>query len=114
MFILKGKTKDLTLSMYNNISNSQKFTLTMEEKDLDYDYKISIARNDTDISIDMNTKYSDEEQHTTTLVTDGYVYYITHNEQEYITLDSEEIETDVLMPDMKDIDGKEYQKESLP
>lgn len=110
IYILNEKEKDLTLSMYKNISNSQKYTITMEGQDSEYSYKISIAQKGTDISIDMNSKFEDEEQHTSTLVTDRNAYYIMHNEQEYITLDSEDIEADSLIPEMKDIDGKIYQK----
>lgn len=110
IFILNEKEKDLTLSMYKNISSSQKYTITMEGEDDEFRYKVSIAQNGTDISIDMNSKYEDEEQHTTTLVTDKNAYYIMHNEQEYSTLDSEEIEIGILIPEMKDVDGKTYQK----
>ncbi|MCI9063662.1 MAG: hypothetical protein HFJ17_03570, partial [Clostridia bacterium] len=110
IFILKDKAKDLTLSMYKQISNNQKFTLTMEEKGEDYNYKVSIARSDTDISIDTNTEFSDEKQHNTTLITDGYIYYITHDEQEYMALDIQDVEIDSVIPEIKDVDGKEYQK----
>lgn len=110
IFILNDKEKDLTLSMYKNINSSQKYTIKMEVEDDEYKYKILIAQKGTDISIDMNSKYEDEEQHTTTLITDKNTYYIMHNEEEYSTLDSEDIEIDIILPEMRDIDGKTYQK----
>lgn len=110
IFIFNSKENDLTISMYNNISSSQNYTIIIEGEDDKYNYKISMAQRGTDISIDVNSKYEEEEQHTTTLVTEGNAYYIMHNEQEYFTLDSEDIETDILMPIIKDVDEKEYEK----
>ena len=110
IFILKGKEKDLTFSLYQDISNSQKYTIIMEGNDNEYTYKVSMAQSGTDISIDMNTKFEDEEQHTTTLITDKNAYYIMHNEEEYSVLDSQDIEIDNLIPQVKDIDEKQYQK----
>ena len=110
IFILNDPKTDLTVSMYKNISNSQKYTIIMEGNDEDYSYKVSIAQSGTDISIDMNTKFEDEKQHTTTLITDKNAYYIMHNEEEYSVLDSGDIEIDILIPQLKDIDEKIYQK----
>lgn len=110
IFILKGKEKDLTLSLYQDISNSQKYTIIMEGNDNEYTYKVSMAQNGTDISIDMLTEFEDEQQHTTTLITDKNAYYIMHNEEEYSVLDSQDIEIDNLIPQVKDIDEKQYQK----
>ena len=108
VLIFKYKVKDLTYSLYESMINNQSFTLTMEEDNSEYKYDIIIARRDTDISIDMNTKYLDESQHTTTIVTDGIAYYVIHDNQEYMTLDSQDIEVNELMPEMKDVEGKEY------
>jgi len=102
--------KDLTLAMYDKLNTSQKYTITIEGEDDGYRYVVTRAQRVTDISIDTKSEYEDDEEHTTTLVTDKNAYYIMHNEQEYTTLDSEDIEIDVLLPKMKDIDGKEYQK----
>ena len=109
LFILNSKDKDLTLSMYQDISNSQKYTIILEGNDSEYTYKVSIAQSGTDISIDTNTKFEDEEQHTTTLIKDKNTYYIMHNEEEYSVLDNQDIEIDNLIPQVKDIDEKQYQ-----
>lgn len=109
VFILKGKEKDLTLSLYQDISNSQKYTIIMEGNDNEYTYKVSMAQSGTDISIDMSTEFEDEQQHTTTLITDKNTYYIMHNEEEYSVLDSKDIELDNLIPQLKDISEKQYQ-----
>lgn len=110
IFFLKNNKKSLTFSMYKNISESQRYTILLEGKDEEYSYKISIAQRSTDISIDMVSKYEDELEHTTTLVTDENAYFIMHNEEEYSTLDSNDIEIDILIPRMKDVDEKIYQK----
>lgn len=110
VFILNTRNKSLTLSMYKNISNSQEYTIIMEGEDKEYSYKISMAQKGTDISINMNSKYEDDNQHTTTLVTNKNAYYIMHNQQEYIMLDSEDIDADVLIPVMTDVYEKEYKK----
>ena len=110
VFILKGNEKKLTLSMYKDISESQRYTIILEGQDEEYSYKISIAQRSTDISIDMISKYEDETQHTTTLVTEGNAYYIMHNQEEYSTLDSQDIEINILIPKMKDVNEKKYLK----
>ena len=110
LFIINNKQNDLTYSMYQDISNSPKYTIIMEGNNTEYSYKVSLAQCGTDISIDMNTKFEDEEQHTTTLITDKNAYYIMHNEEEYNVLDSEDIEIDNLIPQVKDIDEKQYKK----
>ena len=110
LFIINNKQNDLTYSMYQDISNSQKYTIIMEGNNTEYSYKVSLAQSGTDISIDMDTMFEDEHQRTTTLITDKNAYYIMHNEEEYNVLDSEDIEIDNLIPQVKDIDEKQYQK----
>lgn len=110
IYIVSSKENNLTLSMYKKINNSEKYTLTMEGEDNEYSYKISIARNGTDLSIDTNTKFEEEEQHTTILVTDDNTYYISHTEEEYSVLDSGDIETDNLIPELNDVSEKTYVK----
>lgn len=107
--LINSNKKDLTLSMYKDICSSQKYTITMEGNNSEYSYKVLIGQSGTDISFDMNTKYEEEEQHTTTLITDKKAYFIMHNEKEYSSLDSEDIEIDILIPQMKDVDEKSYQ-----
>ena len=109
--VMLNTPKDLTLKMYEKITNSPKFTLTMDvESNEGYEYKIIIAERETDISMDVTTKYDEEEQHTTTLVSDGYAYYIAHNDEEYSIIDSGEIDLDESIPMLSDIDKKEYIK----
>jgi len=110
IFGLNSKQNDLTLSMYQNISNSQKYTIILEGNDNEYTYKALISQNGTDICLDMNTKFEDEEQHTTTLITDENAYFIMHNDEEYSVLDSQDIEIDNLIPQVKDIDKKQYRR----
>lgn len=110
LFILNKNNKDLTYSMYKDINNSQNYTITMEVEDEEYNYNIVLAQRGTDICIDMKAEYEDETQRTSTLITEESAYYIMHNEQEYIILDSQDIEADILIPEIKDIEGKTYQK----
>lgn len=111
MFALGSSPSDLTINMYKKINNSQNYTITLKgREDDEYSYTISIAQRGTDISIDMISKSDDEEQHTTTLLEDENVYTIMHNDKEYETMSSKDIEADILIPEMKDIDEKIYQK----
>lgn len=111
MFALGSSPSDLTINMYKKINNSQNYTITLKgREDDEYSYTISIAQRGTDISIDMISKSDDEEQHTTTLLEDENVYTIMHNDKEYETMSSKDIEADILIPEMKDIDEKTYQK----
>lgn len=111
MFALGSSPSDLTINMYKKINNSQNYTITLKgREDDEYSYTISIAQRGIDISIDMISKSDDEEQHTTTLLEDENVYTIMHNDKEYETMSSKDIEADILIPEMKDIDEKTYQK----
>ena len=111
MVALGSSPSDLTINMYKKINNSQNYTITLKgREDDEYSYTISIAQRGTDISIDMISKSDDEEQHTTTLLEDENVYTIMHNDKEYETMSSKDIEADILIPEMKDIDEKTYQK----
>lgn len=111
MFALGSSPSNLTINMYKKINNSQNYTITLKgREDDEYSYTISIAQRGTDISIDMISKSDDEEQHTTTLLEDENVYTIMHNDKEYETMSSKDIEADILIPEMKDIDEKTYQK----
>lgn len=111
MVALGSSPSDLTINMYKKINNSQNYTITLKgREDDEYSYTISIAQRGTDISIDMISKSDDEEQHTTTLLEDENVYTIMHNDKEYETMSSKDIEADILIPEMKDIDEKNYQK----
>ena len=62
--------------MYNKIIDSQNYTIMIEGRDNGYSYKVSRVQRVTDVSIDMNSKYEDENQHTTTIVTEENSYYI--------------------------------------
>ena len=110
IFVVLNRKKDDTIKMYEKIANSQKYTFSMEGEDSEYSYKIIMAQNGTDICIDTTSKYEDEEDHNTTLITDGQVYIIYHNEQEYVVSDSDDIEADILVLEMKDLEGKDYEK----
>lgn len=111
MFALGSSPSDLTINMYKKINNSQNYTIILKgREDDEYSYTISIAQRGIDISIDMISKSDDEEQHTTTLLEDENVYTIMHNDKEYATMSSKDIEADILIPEMKDIDEKTYQK----
>lgn len=104
IFIFGNKNVDRTIAIYNNIVNSQRFQFTREEINQEIDYKISIAQRSTDVCIDM---YSGEE-HTSTLVLDGYAYYIMHNEQEYYSYGNDMIDADILISGFKELSESEY------
>ncbi len=105
IFILGKEKSDRTMAIYNNIVNSQRFTFTSEEMNYELEYKISIAQRSTDVCIDM---YSGEE-HTSTLVLDGYAYYIMHNQQEYYSYGNDMIDTDILISGFRELAESEYE-----
>ena len=76
--IIEDGQKNRTLKLYQNVKESSKHTFSMEEKDSEYNYKMVMAINEEEASIDM---YSQEE-HTTTLVKNGITYFIMHDKEE--------------------------------
>ncbi len=96
---------DRVLSMYNNIQENQNYTFSMEEVNSETQYKISITQRGTDVNIDMQT----ENEHTSTLVVEGHVYFIMHDEQEYFNYDSDDTDGDIILSGLKDISNVEYE-----
>lgn len=104
IFVFQRDKTDRVLNMYNKIKDSQNFTFTMEEVNSETQYKISISQRGTDTNIDMQTA----NEHTSTLIVEGHVYFIMHDEQEYYTYDSDNTDGDIILGGLKDISDKEY------
>lgn len=95
---------DRTIKMYDSIINKEDYCFTMEEKNKDINYKLTVAKKASYKCIDVKSN----EEHTTTLIKDDIAYYIMHDRQEYYLYDSKEIEADILIDDLKELDQKEY------
>lgn len=116
ILIFTGERKEKVKIMYEKMKKSNSFTLSMEEKTTEINYKVSMAQRGQDISIDM---YSDEE-HTTTLILENKSYFIMHDDQEYYDYGDEKIDSDIVLSSLKnivqktgisgkeEIDGKTY------
>ena len=102
--ILKSRTKNNTLNLYKKISNSPKFTFSIEEQNYEETYKLVMSKRENDVSIDM---YSGDE-HTSTLVLNNNAYYITHNQQEYFDYGVDDTETDIVISALDNITKKQY------
>ena len=80
--------------------------LDNKPKDLkqEIDYKLSVTKKNENICIDGNTN----GEHTSTLVNEGFTYYIIHNQKEYYCFDSNEadLEVDILKDELAGINGK--------
>lgn len=106
VFLLKGEKKDRTKNMYKKISNSSKYTFTIEEG-ISSGNKFIISKNEEDRSLDLTSN----GEHTTTLVKEGYVYFITHKQKEYSVFeneDMEKIEADIIESDIDKIENTSY------
>ena len=92
--------------MYEKISSSNEYTFTMEENGT-VNLKFIMAKSDASRSIDVTSG----DEHTTTLVKDGYAYFVMHDQEEYYTYSNsevQEIEADILEEGLKDIKEAEY------
>lgn len=108
VFALKGEKKDRTQAMYNKISSAKEYTFTIEESS-EIDYNLIVSKSENNRAIDMTSN----SERTTTLVKDGYAYFILHNEEEYYIYPNDEtddIEADILEKGLGEIENKEYEK----
>ncbi len=106
IFLLKGEKKGRTKAMYEKITNSNEYTFTMEEKGED-NLKFIMSKSDGSRSIDVTSG----NEHTTTLVKDGYAYFVMHEQEEYYTYsnnEAQEIEADILEEGLKNIEESKY------
>ena len=92
------------LNMYNKIINSQEYIFSMEEVSADIKYRMSVAKKNNDINIEVNSN----EEHTSTLVSKGSAYFIMHDEKEYYEYDSDDIDGDIIISGLKDAVEKKY------
>lgn len=105
IFQSKNVKTDRVKKLYGNIYNSENVTLSMEEENLEFSYKIQIAQRGADTSINMYT----EDEHTTTLILDKKAYYIVHSEEEYCAIDSGDVDGDLIISDLKEIVNEPYE-----
>lgn len=104
ILIFQENKNDRLLNIYKKISTNKIYTFSMEEVDSEINYKITVSQKNEDINIDTQSK----EQHTSTLVLKGHVYVILHDMQEYYTVDSSDIEADIIISGLKEMSSKEY------
>lgn len=106
IFLLKGEKKDRTKNMYKKICSSDNYTFTIEEG-ISSDNIFIISKMGENKSLDLTS----EGEHTTTLVKDGYAYFIMHKKEEYYLFENEdmsEIEANILENDLDIIQDSSY------
>lgn len=106
VFLLKCEKKDRTKYMYKKICNTDNYTFTIEEG-VSSDNKFIISKMGENKSLDLTS----EGEHTTTLVKDGYAYFIMHQKEEYYLFENEdmsEIEANILENDLDIIQDSSY------
>ena len=101
----KDKPKNLVIKMYEKINQSDNYTLFMEEANEDPKGNVSMVQRGKDACVDATL----EDSHNTTLLLDNSIYYIEHNEKEYIVYEDEEADTDkLLLEELKEISKMIY------
>ena len=106
IFLLKGERKDRTKNMYEKICKAKQYTFTMEESN-SLEHKFIISKQEESRCLDLTS----ETEHITTLVRDGYAYFIMHEQEEYYVYGNEEldeIEANILEDDLKYIQNSNY------
>ena len=104
--LISGENKtNRVIDLYGKIIQSSKYTWQMEEMNSEFDYKMRVSQRDNDINID--TESGGEKS--STLILDGKVYVIMHNLQEYYSVDSSDVDGDIIVPGLKEIIQKEYE-----
>lgn len=106
VFLPKGEKKNRTKNMYKKIFSVDNYTFTIEEG-LSSENKFIISKMGENKSLDLTS----EGEHTTTLVKDGYAYFIMHNKEEYYIFENEdmsEIEANILEDDLNIIEDSNY------
>ena len=107
IFIFQGEKSDRVLSMYKKIKDSEEFTFSMEEVESDIQLKITVTHMGENINIDSEN----EGLLSSTLLLDGDIYFISHDEKEYYNydIDDEEIENmDIILSALAGVEEKEY------
>ena len=99
-----GRKNNRVSELYQNIINTKEYIFSLEEMNADIKYKVSIAKNESEMSIDFYT----ENEHTSTLMSKGKVYSIMHDEQQYYEYDSDKLDGDFITSGLKDASEKEY------
>ena len=104
VLIANFNNNDRVIRMYNNLSNADRFTFSMEEVNSEIKYKMEISQRGKDVNIDMD---SDGER-TSTLILNDHAYYISHSEKQYYDYNGENIDGDIILSGLKEAVGKEY------
>ena len=106
IFLFKEEKKNRTKDMYKKICNSKIYTFTIEEG-IPSSNKFIISKMGENRSLDLIS----EGEHTTTLVKDGYAYFIMHNKEEYSIFensDKKEIDANILENELNIINNSNY------
>ena len=104
--IFQGNNINRVDRIYKKLIKNQKYTFSMEETNSENKYKIVVSHRENDINIE--TGYDDK--YTSTLIKDGYVYVIMHDDKEYYVMDGEDTDADIIISGIKDASEKEYEK----
>lgn len=105
-FLFRGDKKDRTKNIYKTICNSIQYTFSIEEGNSSAN-KFIISKNGENKSLDLTS----EGEHTTTLVKDGYVYFVMHKQKEYSVYeneDTDQVEANILESDLDKIQNSSY------
>ena len=106
VFIIKGNKSDRLIDLYKTLSNSKEYCFSIENNDVDYEYKLVISKIDNDFCIDM---YG--EEYTSTIKKDGDVYYVIHGDQEYYSLyDNDDTDINIIENALSKIINSSYKK----
>lgn len=106
LILLNNKSERL-ITLNRKLKETSTFTFSIKCENTDYKYELKILKDNNNYCIEM---YNDNE-HTSTLSKDGYIYYIIHNEQEYFTLyDEGETDINILENAFKQIEKENYNK----
>ena len=106
VFLLKGEKKDRTKNMYKKICSADNYTFAIEEVNSEKN-KFIISKMGENKSLDLTSA----GEHTTTLVKDGYAYFIMHQKEEYYLFENEDmsgIEANILEDDLDTIQDSSY------
>ena len=104
VLIANFNNNDRVIRMYNNLSNADRFTFSMEEVNSDIKYKMKISQRGKDVDIDMDS----DGDRTSTLILNDHAYYISHSEKQYYDYNGENIDGDIILSGLKEAVGKEY------
>lgn len=101
IIISQNKNIHRLAEIYNKIENTETYSFEMERNK---DNKVVMVKNGDKTIID---HYSGDN-HSSTIVKDGYTYLVLHNREEYYVYEPQNIEQNLLIDGLKEIKDKTY------